>query len=116
MEPDLYSNSLFWQAIDILSKASYFALPLLTFIICITQIKRKYSKLVLISFAGSLLTISAKMVHFTVDAAVWINLGYKHPEHGENLFLWFIYMHGFNIGMAVFLTAMSIHLFMAKNA
>lgn len=90
-----------WYLLEKVSFISHLLTVLLILAWGIYWVRMSPSYLSIISLIGALLLLSSVGLRFYLPEIESINLGYKKPV-SDNVFVWVVYMYGFNVGLFIF--------------
>jgi len=116
MDEYIYTTSIFWNILDSISNTAFFVMPFLLLISAILWYLKQKTKLSIIAIIGSLLATTSRIVHIVIGSVSTVALGYRHPAIEENPLIWFLFTHGLNYGVALFLISLALYFYKLKNA
>ena len=104
MSAPIYSTSQVWFAVDKFADIAQFLTPVCCLLISLYLIKQSgIGRWQLIVFLGALLTFGSAMCRtFLENGVSYVTAPAPQPTIDENPLIFFLYMHGFKVGMFAF--------------
>lgn len=114
MNEHVYSGSIIWWFTGVVNQLAYLLFPVVIVASACIWVFRSKSTLSLVSLFGAALVLGAKLTHRFVDEIYSVGLGYTVPHEDQNVLIWFLFLHGVNLGLFLYGAALSIYFYKQK--
>jgi len=115
MKEHIYSASNFWWVVSIVDQFIVFFYPYVLVVLVVVWFIKSKTMLALVALFGALLTVGASLTHRIVGKVNSVSMGYMVPHIEENVFIWFLFKYGINLGIFIFCLALLIHFITVKR-
>jgi membrane-bound metal-dependent hydrolase YbcI (DUF457 family) len=97
--------SMLWFVVGQFSKLSYWVSAIISLVLAVAQFKRARPIISTALLLGALAMVVCNGFHLIFDSVSSIGFRALQPYGDQSVFVWFFYIHGFNLGLLLFFVA-----------
>ena len=105
------SASALWFLVDSISRFGFVLVPVIACIIAALWVRRVVSIGSVLCFGGASVALASNLTRYFVLSVQSINLGVMQPNEVQSVLIWFIYIHGYGIGLLLFSISVLWHFY-----